>query len=145
MCIHSQRIAVCMILRMLAFVIMVVLLAKPIISFCRHSAFWGRKRLTEEELMKMFDCGYKSLEFEALRFLSSAYEVPMGLLRPSDTFTEEGALWKWDSWSFGEGQDRLNEFVWSHGLEGEHPDWTIADFVIWYVASVGKKGTRYDS
>ena len=122
-----------------------IILATPIFCMCRRTAFWGRKRLTEEELLKMFDCGNKSLESEALRFLSSAYEVSMGLLRPSDTFTDDGALWKWDSWSFGEGQDRLNEFVCSHGLEGWHPDWTIADFVMWYVTSVGKKGSRFDS
>ena len=43
--------------------------------------------------------------------LASFYEMPMGLLRPDDVFTKDGPLWKYDSWSLGEGQDKLNEFV----------------------------------
>ena len=130
-------------LRKLIYMAAVVVLAVPIIGMFKRTAFIGRKKLSEKEIVEIFGCGDGGMD--ALRFLSHIYEVPLGLLRPSDTFTEDGALWKWDSWSFGEGQDRLNEFVWSHGLEGEHPDWAIADFVSWYVTSVGEKGSWCDS
>ena len=34
------------------------------------------------------------------------------------------------------GQEKLNEFVWDHGLRGKHPEWTIKDFVNWYIKVV---------
>ena len=58
-------------LRKLIYAVVAVVLAIPIISVFKRTAFWGRKKVTEKELLKMFDCGDKSLESEALEFLSS--------------------------------------------------------------------------
>ena len=113
---------------------LILILATPFVAFCRRSAFWGRRKLSDRELQLAFNNYPRVLE--ALRLLSEFYEMPMGFLRPDDTFTKEGPLWKYDSWTFNEGQDKLNEFVQEKGLCGEHPDWTVLDFVQWYVETI---------
>ena len=115
----------------------VLILSKPFIWVCRRSAYWGRRKWSESELIVAFDGGQNAME--ALSLLSKFYEVPIGFLRPDDVFTKGGRLWKYDSWSFGSGQEKLNDFVWGHGLRGEHPDWTIKDFVRWYIEAVFPK------
>lgn len=113
----------------------VLLLAWPVLEFCRRSAYWGRRKWSERELRAAF--GESQKVMDALTLLAKFYQVPIGFLRPDDTFTKEGRLWKYDTWLFGDGQEALNDFVSEHGLHGEHPDWTIMDFVKWYCEVVG--------
>ena len=121
-------------MKTLVYVVLFLLLARPVFEFCRRSAYWGRRKWSERELRAAFGEGKKVMD--ALALLAKFYQVPIGFLRPGDTFTKEGPLWKYDSWSFSDGQEALNDFVREHGLNGEHPDWTIKDFVNWYVEAV---------
>lgn len=115
-------------------IVVILALSQPFIWACRRSAYWGRRKWSESELIAAFDGGQDAME--ALSLISKFYEVPVGFLRPDDVFTKEGRLWKYDSWSFSSGQEKLNEFVWDHGLRGKHPEWTIKDFVNWYIKVV---------
>ena len=121
-------------LRGILILVIVLVLSKPIIWVCRRFAYWGRKKWSDDEVRCVFGGGQDVME--ALSLLSKFYAVPIGFLRPEDVFAKEGRLWKYDSWTFNSGQDRLNDFVWAHGLHGEYPDWTILDFVNWYVKDV---------
>ena len=112
-------------------IVVILFFSQPFIWTCRRSAYLGRRKWSESELIVAFDSGQNAVE--ALSLLSKFYEVPVGFLRPDDVFTREGRLWKYDSWSFSSGQEKLNEFVWNHGMHGEHPEWTIKDFVRWYI------------
>lgn len=113
------------------YVILMLIALVAFIFVCRRSAYWGRRKLTESELLAAF--GGDPNVMKPLMLLSRFYDVPVGFLRPDDVFTKEGRLWRYDTWLFNSGQDELNDFVWEHGLRGEHPDWTISDFVNWYV------------
>lgn len=107
------------------------LLSKPFIWFCRRSAYWGRAKLSKEEIERLFG-GDKKTMF-ALRFLAKAYDVPLGFLRPDDAFTKEGRLWKYDAWTYGSGQEIMSDYLRSKGLTQVSENWTISDFVRWYV------------
>ena len=67
-------------LRKLIYMAAVVVLAVPIIGMFKRTAFIGRKKLSEKEIVEIFGCGDGGMD--ALRFLSHIYEVPLGLLRP---------------------------------------------------------------
>ncbi len=69
----------------------------------------GREILSEEELCRLFVEGVADRSF-LLHFLSSVskcYGVPMGQLRPTDSFA--GSLGALDSWELGEGEESLAE------------------------------------
>lgn len=108
-----------------------VVLGCPLFIFCRRSAYWRRKRLPSEDVVRLFGGGREVMD--ALQFLARTYEVPIGFLRPDDVFTKDGPLWKYDSWSLGNGQEVLCEYLEAHGKVDGMSEWRIRDFVHWYV------------
>ena len=110
-----------------------LLFAKPVMEFCRRSAYWGRPKRPEDEVFRLFGDGERVEA--ALRFLAKTYDVPLGFLRPDDVFTKEGPLWKYDSWTESGGQEDLNDYLVAHGKTDIPQTWTLRDFVQWYVES----------
>ena len=98
--------------------------------FVRRSPFWGRKRLPDQELRELFD--NVPMAIEALRLVEKCYSLHRGLLRPDDSFSEGGTLYRYDDCAMGLGLERLSDALRELGLEGEHPDWTVMDLVRWY-------------
>lgn len=115
-------------------------LGMPFVWLGRRSVFWGRRRLSDEETIRLFGGGDSTAE--ALSFLAKAYELPLGFLRPDDVFTPKGLLWKHDTWA-GIGFEELEMLVQGHGLSDVPVEWTVRDFVEWYGDCVfGKNGRR---
>ena len=117
--------------------VLLFLLSKPFVWFCRKSAYWGRTKLSEEEIERLFGDDEKSML--ALRFLAKAYDVPLGFLRPDDVFTKEGRLWKYDAWTYGRGQEIISDYLQSKGLTLVSEKWTVSDFVNWYAGKIPHK------
>ena len=113
--------------------VLVLLFAKPVMEFCRRSAYWGRPKRPEDEVFRLFGGGERVEA--ALRFLAKTYDVPLGFLRPDDVFTKEGPLWKYDSWTESGGQEDLGDYLVAHGKTDIPQTWTLRDFVQWYVES----------
>lgn len=114
--------------------VLLVLLSKPFVWFCRRSAYWGRAKLSKEEIGRLFG-GDEKVMF-ALRFLAKAYDVPIEFLRPDDVFTKEGRLWKYDAWSYSRGQEIVSDYLQSKGLKQVSEKWTVSDFVNWYAGKI---------
>lgn len=114
----------------------VLISALRMLPIFRRSPFWGRRKMSEHELLNIFGGNPKAME--ALSLVAKCYGLPVGVLRPDDTFSEKGALYRMDDWQQGAGLEKLDAIVREMGLEGEHPDWTVADFVAWYVDNVSE-------
>jgi len=112
----------------------VLISALRMLPLFRRSTFWGRRKMSKHELLNIFGGNPKAME--ALSFVAKCYGLPVGVLRPNDTFSEKGALYRMDDWQQGAGLEKLDAIVREMGLEDEHPDWTIGDFVAWYVGNV---------
>ena len=110
--------------------VVILLLSYPMGILLRRFAYFGRRRLSREEVVRLFPQGKNASR--GLDFIARAYHVPIGLLRPDDTFTKEGRLWKYDSWSLNYGQEVVNDFLERCGVDSVPHDWTIRDFVEWY-------------
>ena len=116
--------------------IMLLVLFVPLLVICavtiiRRLCFFGRKKLKKEEVRVLFGMG--DAADGGLEFLSRCYCVPVGFLRPNDTFTSEGKLWKYDSWLLNIGQDRVNEYIKLNcRAKIDMEFWTLKDFVAWY-------------
>ena len=97
----------------------------------KTSVFHGRKKLSVDEVVKIFGGG-ENVKI-ALCYIAKAYCVPVGLLRPDDVFTKEGRLWKYDQYLLGYGQEALNDLLEEHNVVSVPQSWTVKNFVDWYV------------
>lgn len=109
----------------------VVLLICGFLAFYvgRRSAYWRRRRLSQKELEECF--GKEAYVIQALKMVADMYEIPIGVLRPSDKFGKGGMLWTHDSWC-GIGAESLDKFLADHGVHIVPPDWTVYNFVRFY-------------
>ena len=117
-------------INLIFYMVLALLLLKPFMEFCRRSAFWGRPKLPDDKVLCLFGGG--ECTRTALLFLAKVYDVPLGLLRPDDVFTDKGPLWKYDSWSLSAGQEKLDDYLREHGKVDVPQTWTLFDFVQWY-------------